>query len=115
MNLVIIGIFSFNTIAIEGAILQSISHGFVSSGLFLIIGTLYDRHHTRLIKYYSGLVHIMPLFSIFFFIFTLANIALPGTSSFIGEFFLLVGIFKINSIICFLCSLTMILGGSYSL
>ena len=89
MNLVMLGIFSFNVIGLEGAILQSLSHGFVSSALFLLIGVIYDRHHTRMVKYYSGLVHTMPIFSIIFLIFTMANIALPGTSSFVGEFFYL--------------------------
>ena len=66
MNLVMIGLFSFNVVGLEGAILQSLSHGFVSSALFLIIGVVYDRHHTRMVKYYSGLVHTMPLFTIIF-------------------------------------------------
>ena len=70
MNLVMIGLFSFNVVGLEGAILQSLSHGFVSSALFLIIGVVYDRHHTRMVKYYSGLVHTMPLFTIIFLIFT---------------------------------------------
>lgn len=115
MNLVTLGIFSFNLIGIEGSILQSISHGFVASGLFLLVGILYSRYHSRNIYYYSGLVHVMPLYSIFFLFFTLANIALPGTSSFIGEFLLLNSIFKVNFICCFLASLGVILCGSYSL
>lgn len=69
MNLVVIGIFSFNVVAIEGAIIQSISHGFVSSALFFLIGVIYDRHGTRLVKYYSGLAHTMPIFAFFFFLF----------------------------------------------
>ena len=77
----------------EGAIIQSISHGFVSSALFLVIGVVYDRHHTRMVKYYSGLVHTMPLFVTIFLLFTMANIALPGTSSFVGEFLILAGVF----------------------
>lgn len=115
MNLVMLGIFSFNIVGIEGAILQSISHGFVSSALFLLIGVIYDRHHTRMISYYSGLVHTMPLFTIIFLIFTLANIALPGTSSFIGEFLILSGVFKINTSAAFFGAIGMILGGGYSL
>ena len=115
MNLVVIGLFSYNIIGLEGSLLQSLSHGFVASSLFLIIGVIYDRHHTRMVKYYGGLVHTMPLFSIIFLIFTMANIALPGTSSFIGEFLILTGIYKINTIITFLSATGMILGGGYSL
>jgi proton-translocating NADH-quinone oxidoreductase chain M len=115
MNIVMIGIYSFNIIGLEGSILQSISHGFVSSALFLIIGVVYDRFHTRLIKYYSGLVHIMPLYTIIFLFFTMANIALPGTSSFVGEFLILTGSLKENTTVTFLGATGMILGGAYSL
>lgn len=115
MNIVMIGIYSFNVIGLEGSIIQSISHGFVSSALFLIIGVVYDRFHTRLVKYYSGLVHIMPLYSIIFLFFTLANIAMPGTSSFVGEFLILTGSLKENTTVTFLGSTGMILGGAYSL
>jgi len=115
MNLVTIGIFSFNIVGLEGAILQSISHGFVSGGMFLLIGILYDRYHSRFLYYYGGLVHMMPIYSIFFLIFTLANIALPGTSSFVGEFLLLVGLFKTNIIASFVSALGVILCGTYSL
>merc|ERR1711965_344260 len=97
MNLVVMGIFSFNVVGIEGAILQSLSHGFVSSSLFLLIGVVYDRHHTRMVKYYSGLVHTMPLFITIFLFFTMANIALPCTSSFVGEFLILAGAYKANT------------------
>jgi len=115
MNLVMLGIFSFNTIGIEGAILQSLSHGFVASSLFLIIGIVYDRHHTRIVKYYGGLVHVMPLYSFIFLFFTMANIGLPGTSSFIGEFLILVGSFKTKTSITFLGATGMVIGGCYSL
>ena len=115
MNLVMLGIFSFNVVGIEGAILQSLSHGFVSSALFLLVGVIYDRHHTRMVSYYSGLVHTMPLFTIIFLIFTLANIALPGTSSFVGEFLILSGVFKMNTSATFFGAIGMILGGGYSL
>jgi len=115
MNLVMLGIFSFNIIGLEGAILQSLSHGFVSSALFLIIGVVYDRHHTRMVSYYSGLVHTMPLFTLIFLFFTMANIAIPGTSSFVGEFFLLMGIFKANTSAAFFGATGMVLGGGYSL
>lgn len=115
MNLVVMGIFSFNLIGIEGAILQSLSHGFVSSALFLLIGVVYDRHHTRMVKYYSGLVHTMPIFTILFLVFTMANIAVPGTSSFVGEFLILAGVFKISTTASMLGATGMVLGGGYSL
>jgi proton-translocating NADH-quinone oxidoreductase chain M len=115
MNLVVMGIFSFNVVGIEGAILQSLSHGFVSSSLFLLIGVVYDRHHTRMVKYYSGLVHTMPLFTTIFLIFTMANIGLPGTSSFVGEFLILAGIMKVSSAAAALGATGMVLGGGYAL
>jgi proton-translocating NADH-quinone oxidoreductase chain M len=115
MNLVTLGIFSFNIIGIEGAIIQSVSHGFVSGGMFLLIGILYDRYHTRFLYYYGGLVHMMPIYSVILLVFTMANIALPGTSSFVGEFMLLYGIFKTNAISCFVATLGVILVGAYSL
>ena len=82
-----------NVIGLEGAILQSLSHGFVASALFLIIGVVYERHHTRLVKYYGGLAQVMPLYTIVFLFFTMANIGLPGTSGFVGEFLILLGTF----------------------
>ena len=86
MGFVTLGLFSLNIQGIEGALFLMLSHGFVASALFLCIGVLYDRTHTRLVKYYGGLVHVMPLFSVFFLIFTMGNLSLPGTSSFVGEF-----------------------------
>jgi proton-translocating NADH-quinone oxidoreductase chain M len=115
MNLVTLGIFSFNILGIEGSILQSISHGFVSGAMFLLVGILYDRYHSRLLYYYGGLVHMMPVYSALFLIFTMANIALPGTSSFIGEFLLLVGVYKSNILISIFAALGVILCGAYSL
>lgn len=115
MNLVVIGIFSFNLIGLDGAILQSISHGFVSGALFFCIGILYDRYHSRILHYYSGLIHYMPLFGFFFLAFTMANIALPGTSSFVGEFLLLLGIFKNNTTAAFFGTLGCILSSIYAL
>ena len=115
MNLVMVGLFSFNVIGIEGAILQSLSHGFVASALFLIIGVVYDRHHTRMVKYYGGLVHTMPLYVMIFLFFTMANIGLPGTGSFVGEFLILIGSFKTNTTIAFISATGMIIGGCYSL
>jgi proton-translocating NADH-quinone oxidoreductase chain M len=115
MNLVILGIFSYNTIGIEGAIFQSLSHGFVASGLFLVIGIVYDRYRTRIVQYYGGLATIMPIYIMIFLFFTLANISFPGTSSFVGEFLLLVGSFKVNTTITFLGATGVVIGGVYSL
>jgi proton-translocating NADH-quinone oxidoreductase chain M len=115
MNLVTLGIFSFNVIGVEGSIIQSISHGFVSGGMFFLIGILYDRYHSRFLYYYGGLVHMMPIYAILFLVFTMANIALPGTSSFVGEFMLLAGIFKTNVITSIIGALGVILVGAYSL
>jgi proton-translocating NADH-quinone oxidoreductase chain M len=115
MNLVTLGIFSFNIIGLEGSILQSISHGFVSGAMFFLVGILYNRYHSRLLYYYGGLVHMMPVYSILLLIFTMANIALPGTSSFVGEFLLLTGIYKVNIISCIVGALGVILCGAYSL
>jgi len=115
MNLVMVGMFSFNIIGLEGSILQSLSHGFVASALFLIIGVVYDRHHTRMVKYYGGLAHVMPIYIIIFLFFTMANIGLPGTSSFVGELLILTGSFKTNTSITFLSATGMIIGGCYSL
>nr|UDP55422.1 NADH dehydrogenase subunit 4 [Schizostauron trachyderma] len=115
MNLVILGIFSFNTIGIEGAILQSLSHGFVASALFLVIGVVYDRYRTRIVQYYGGLAATMPIYVTIFLFFTMANISFPGTSSFVGEFLILVGSFKVNSTITFLGALGVIIGAAYSL
>lgn len=115
MNLVMVGLFSFNTIGLEGAILQSLSHGFVASALFTIIGVVYERHHTRMVKYYGGLVHVMPLYTFIFLFFTLSNIGLPGTGSFVGEFLILAGSFKTNTSATFISATSMIIGGCYSL
>jgi len=115
MNIVVLGIFSFNVIGIEGAILQSLSHGFVASGLFMIIGVVYDRYHTRMVRYYGGLNHVMPIYVVIFLFFTMANIGLPGTSSFIGEFLILTGSFQSNTCVTLIGSTSMIIGGCYSL
>lgn len=115
MNLITLGIFCFNSCGLEGALLQSLSHGFVASALFFLIGIIYQRYHTRSILYYSGIITIMPIFSSFFLFFILANIALPGTSSFVGEFLILLGIFKQNFLIAIISTLSVVLSGSYSL
>lgn len=115
MGYVTLGLFSLNTQGIEGSILLMLSHGLVASALFLCVGVLYDRHKTRLVKYYGGCVHVMPLFSFFFLVFTLGNISLPGTSSFIGELLVLVGSFQTNTFIATLACTGMVLGAGYSL
>jgi NADH-quinone oxidoreductase subunit M len=115
MGLVTIGLFSANSQGILGAILLMISHGIVSGALFLCIGILYERHHTRIIRYYSGLIHTMPLFAVSFIVFSLANLGLPGTSSFIGEFLIIAGCFETNTLAALLCATGMVLGAGYSL
>jgi proton-translocating NADH-quinone oxidoreductase chain M len=115
MGFVTLGLFSLNVQGIEGSLLLMLSHGLVASALFLCVGSLYDRHKTRLVKYYGGLVHVMPIFAIFFLIFTLGNLSLPGTSSFVGEFLILVGVFQTNTFIATLAATGMILGGAYSI
>jgi NADH:ubiquinone oxidoreductase subunit 4 (subunit M) len=115
MAFVTLGVFTPNLQALEGSILLMLSHGLVSSALFMCVGILYDRHKTRIIKYYSGLLQVMPLFITIFFIFTLANLSFPTTSGFIGEFLVLVGLFQTNKFITFLASSGMVLGAAYSI
>lgn len=115
MNLVILGIFSFNVIGLQGAIIQSLSHGFVASALFLIIGVVYERFGTRILQYYGGLIALMPLYITIFLFFTMVNISFPGSSSFVGEFFILLGSFKVNSIVTFLGATGIIIGAAYAL
>ena len=114
MGLVTVGIFSNNLQGMLGSILLMISHGIVSGALFLCIGILYERHQTRIVKYYSGLIHSMPLFTTCFIIFTLGNIGLPATSSFVGEILILVGCFEANSWVALLSGSGMVLGIGYS-
>ena len=115
MNLIMIGLYTNNIVGLEGSLIQMFSHGLVSGALFLIVGILYERYHTRLIKYYSGLVQTMPIFTVIFMIFTLANIALPTTSSFIGEFLIFTGIFSTNTTIAVFAIFSMMFGSIYSL
>nr|ANA57053.1 NADH dehydrogenase subunit 4 [Pyramimonas parkeae] len=115
MNYVTLGIFSLNLQGIEGSILLMLSHGLVSSALFLCVGCLYERTHTRLLKYYGGCVQTMPIFSILFLFFTLGNISLPGTSSFVGEFLILSGVFQTNPFVGCLAASGMIFGTAYSM
>lgn len=115
MGFVTIGIFSLNLQGIEGSILLMLSHGLVSSALFLCVGFLYDRYKTRIIKYYSGLVQLMPIFTIFLLFFSFANLGFPGTSSFIGEVLVLLGAFQISSSMTFLAAIGTILAAAYSI
>jgi proton-translocating NADH-quinone oxidoreductase chain M len=115
MNVVMLGIFSFNSVGIEGAILQSLSHGFVATALFSIIGVIYERYQTRIVRYYGGLSQMMPLYSGVFLFFTMANIGFPGTSNFVGEFLILAGSFQVNSSVTVLGATGMVLGGCYAL
>lgn len=115
MNLSIIGIFSLNTSGLIGSCLISVGHGFVSTSLFFLIGCLYDRYHTRLIDYYGGLINLMPIFSIFFFYFSLSNFAFPITLNFIGEVLIIFSISQSNYIILFFVLLYSIISVAYSL
>ena len=105
MNLIMLGIFSMNIQGIEGSLIQMISHGVVSSALFLCVGVVYDRYHTRLLKYYGGMVSGMPVFIPIFLSFTFANAALPGTCNFVGEFLLFAGILLKKTFLDFSLSL----------
>ncbi|MBY0462258.1 MAG: NADH-quinone oxidoreductase subunit M [Alphaproteobacteria bacterium] len=115
MGFVTLGLFTLNLVGMTGAVVQMISHGLISGALFLCVGMLYERFHTRDIASYGGLVKIMPVFSAFFMFFIFASIALPGTSGFVGEFFVLLGVFQSNLGFAFLTVLGMILGAAYSL
>jgi len=115
MNFVIVGLFSFNYLAIQGALLLMISHGLVSSAMFFAIGNLYERYKTRLLKYYGGLIQIMPTFGFFFIFFNLANMSFPGTNNFIGEFFILSGVFFNNVGVAIFISLNIVLSAIYSI
>jgi NADH:ubiquinone oxidoreductase subunit 4 (subunit M) len=115
MNLVVLGIFSLNYQSIQGSLFLMLSHGLVSSGLFFLVGMLYDRYCTKSLKYFGGLVIKMPLFSIFFFFFSIANLAFPGTSNFVGEFITLIGIAEQNMSIMILGACGMLFSSIYSM
>ena len=115
MGFVTMGIFSFTVQGVDGAIFQMLSHGLVSAALFLCVGVVYDRMHTREIVAYGGLVNRMPLYAATFMVFTLANVGLPGTSGFIGEFLTLVGAFRANTWVAFLATSGIILSAAYAL
>ena len=115
MGFVTLGIFTFEKQGIEGSMLQMISHGLISAALFLSVGVLYDRIHSRLINTYGGLARIIPKYSFILMIFVLAALGLPGTSGFIGEFLVLVGAFKINFLVAILASTGIVLSAAYML
>lgn len=104
MNVGMLGLISLNTQGVEGSLFLMIGHGIVSSTLFLMVGVLYDRHHTRLIKYYGGLTQTMPAFSSLFLYFSLANMGLPGTSNFVGEILVFIGILARSPVAAFIAA-----------
>ncbi|WP_439575493.1 NADH-quinone oxidoreductase subunit M [Phreatobacter sp.] len=115
MGFVTMGIFAGNAEGIQGAVFQMVSHGIVSGALFLCVGVVYDRMHTREIAAYGGLVNRMPIYAVIFMIFTMANVGLPGTSGFVGEFLTLIGAFKASTIVAFLATTGVILSACYAL
>jgi NADH-quinone oxidoreductase subunit M len=115
MGFVTMGIFAVTAQGIAGGIFQMVSHGIVSGALFLCVGVVYDRIHTREIAAYGGLVNRMPFYAAVFMVFTLANVGLPGTSGFVGEFLTLIGTFKVNTGVAFLATLGVILSAAYAL
>ena len=115
MGFVTIGIFSITKQGLEGSIIQMLSHGLISAALFLSVGVLYDRYHSRMISSYGGLVNIMPKYAFVLMIFTLAALGLPGTSGFVGEFMVLIGAFQKNILVAVLASLGVILAAAYML
>ena len=115
MGYVTLGIFTFNKQGIEGGIIQMFSHGLISAALFLCVGVLYDRAHSRLINDYGGVVNILPKYSFILMIFVLGTLGLPGTSGFVGEFLVLVGAFKVNFLVAILASIGVVLAAAYIL
>ncbi len=115
MGFVTLGFFVFNAQGVEGGIIQMVSHGFVSGALFLCVGVLYDRMHSRMIKDYGGVANRMPVFAAFMMLFAMANAGLPGTSGFVGEFLVILGSFQVNPWYAFLAATTLISGAAYTL
>ncbi|MBU1689947.1 MAG: NADH-quinone oxidoreductase subunit M [Gammaproteobacteria bacterium] len=115
MGFVTLGFFIFNAYGIEGALVQMISHGFISAAMFLSVGVLYDRMHSRMIADYGGVANRMPIFAAFFVLFAMANSGLPGTSGFVGEFMVIMGVVKVNFWYAFLAAATLIFGAAYTL
>jgi NADH-quinone oxidoreductase subunit M len=115
MGFVTMGIFAFNQQGLDGAIFQMVSHGFISAALFLCVGVIYDRIHTREIDAYGGLVNRMPAYALVFMFFTMANVGLPGTSGFVGEFLTLMGVFQVNTWVAAVAATGVILSAAYAL
>ncbi len=115
MGFVTMGIFAGNALGVQGAMFQMISHGIVSGALFLAVGVIYDRMHTREISAYGGLVERMPQYAFAFMVFTMANVGLPGTSGFVGEFLTLMGVFQVNTWVAFGAAFGVILSAGYAL
>jgi NADH-quinone oxidoreductase subunit M len=115
MGFVTMGIFTFTQQGIDGAIFQMLSHGIISSALFLCVGVVYDRMHTREIAAYGGIVERMPIYAAIFMVFTMANVGLPGTSGFVGEFLTLLSSFKVNTTVAFIATTGVILSAAYAL
>lgn len=115
MGYVTLGIFSANQQGVDGAIFQMVSHGFISGAMFLCVGVIYDRMHTREISAYGGLVNRMPAYALVFMFFTMANVGLPGTSGFVGEFLVLMGIFQVNTWVAAVATSGVILSAAYGL
>jgi NADH-quinone oxidoreductase subunit M len=115
MAIVTAGLFAFNVQGLEGAMIMMLSHGLVSGALFLCVGVIYDRLHTREIARYGGLAINMPRYALFFLLFTMASIGLPGTSGFVGEFLSLAGVYQLSSWVALVCTTGIILGAAYML
>jgi len=115
MGFVTMGLFAMNEQAVQGAVFQMVSHGLVSGALFLCVGVVYDRLHTREIAAYGGIVKVMPVYAVAFMVFTMANVGLPGTSGFVGEFLTLIGVFNANSWVTFFATTGVILSAAYAL
>src|SRR5215203_1014245 len=113
MAFVTIGLFAFNRQGIEGALMVMLGHGLVSGALFLCVGVIYDRLHTREIARYGGLSNNMPRYALLFLLFTMASVGLPGTSNFVGEFLALIGAYEISSWVAFVATTGIILGAAY--
>jgi len=115
MGFVTMGIFAATRQGVDGAIFQMISHGFISGALFLVVGVIYDRMHTREIAAYGGLVNRMPAYAAVFLLFTMANVGLPGTSGFVGEFLTFMAVFQVNTWVALVAATGVILSAAYAL
>jgi NADH-quinone oxidoreductase subunit M len=115
MGFVTLGFFLFSTLGVEGALAQMVSHGFVSAAMFLCVGVLYDRMHSRQIADYGGVINTMPRFAAFMVFFAMANAGLPATSGFVGEFLVILAAIKVNVWLGFAAAVTLVLGAAYTL